>query len=288
MINMRYEHLGSLLAAFLLLQVTGCGEPSPDPDGLIMYIKKARVGDKVRRLWPEGQQYANAVMKADSEYRKTMEGLHNLRTPESLWKADDKKWRDKEALEKAIQTLDELTTIEAASKCEETFKALGHEIANPPTGVDAADVWDALAYRGEDLKEIYASRPSLLVLAGQHKKLLKTVQQHAGSFDTGTDKKGLTFVDKEPNAAVLDAKRHVQEAIDAYQQKYRKYVEDGLEDANRRLDELKEKKEELKAAKQGGRAKRDLEYRIDYQMARRKMYETEIKRFKKGGQKPSE
>ena len=81
----RARELGILLVVGALMTTVGCGQREPDPDELILYIKNARVGGKVRQQWPEGQQYLDAVMRADAQYRRAVTGLLDLRTPAGLW-----------------------------------------------------------------------------------------------------------------------------------------------------------------------------------------------------------
>ncbi|MHC4219533.1 MAG: hypothetical protein ACYSU7_13900, partial [Planctomycetota bacterium] len=84
----RDRALGVLLVVGALITTVGCGHREPDPDEVILYIKNARVGGGVRQQWPEGQQYLDAVMRADSEYRNVVTGLLDLRTPAGLWGTD--------------------------------------------------------------------------------------------------------------------------------------------------------------------------------------------------------
>jgi hypothetical protein len=98
----RVRALGVLLVVGALITTVGCGQREPDPDEVILYIKNARVGGKVRRQWPEGQQYLDTVMRADARYRRAVTGLLDLRTPAGLWITDDARWRDPDAVKQAL------------------------------------------------------------------------------------------------------------------------------------------------------------------------------------------
>ena len=155
----RARELGVLLVVGALIATLGCGQREPDPDELVLYIKNARVGGKVRRQWPQGQQYVNAVMMADARYRRAVTGLLDLRTPAGLWKTDDDRWRDQDAVNGALDALNTLLTDGAATERADALKALADAVGQPPSDVDTRRVWSALVWEGQDIRKIGASLP---------------------------------------------------------------------------------------------------------------------------------
>jgi hypothetical protein len=287
----RARALGALLVVGALLTTVGCGQREPDPDELILYIKNARVGGKVRRQWPEGQQYLDAVMRADARYRRALTGLLDLRTPAGLWKADDGKWRDQDAVKRALDARNQLLTDVAANERANALEALTAAVGQPPSDVDPQQVWAALAWEGQDIQKIDTLLPALLELAKQHVALFELVQKHQDAFDQAKGKGGLTYSDAAAQEAVLSAHAALQEVIDAHQRDCQAIVLAGFDDAERQLKALTEKKGTLKASTdntQKRRKLRALEDRIDYQMARRKHFEDHKKELTKRDSAPGE
>jgi hypothetical protein len=279
----RARALGILLVAGALLTTVGCGQREPDPDELILYIKNARVGGKVRRQWPQGQQYLDAVMRADARYRRAVAGLLDLRTPAGLWKTDDARWRDQESVTAALDALNGLSTDDAATERANALEALTAAVGQPPSEVDPQQVWAALAWEGQDIQKIDPSLPALLVLAAQHVALLELVQAHQDAFDQAKGKSGLAFSDAAAQDAVLSAHATLQAVIDAHQRDVEARVLAGFDDANGQLEALALEKETLKASADDGqdrKKRRALEDRVDYQMARRKHFGDLKKDFK--------
>jgi hypothetical protein len=279
----RARALGVLLVVGALITTVGCGQREPDPDEVILYIKNARVGGKVRRQWPEGQQYVDAVMGADARYRRAVTGLLDLRTPDGLWNTDDASWRDPDAVKQALDALNTQLTDGAAGERANASEALTAAVEQPPSDVDPEQVWAALAWDGQDLQKIDTSLPALLELARQHAALLELVQTHQDAFDQAEGKTGLTFSDAAAHEVVLSAHATLQEVIDAHQREFEAMVLAGLDDAEVQLEALAQEKETLKASiddSQRRKKLRALEDRIDYQMARRKHFEDQKKEFK--------
>ncbi|MHC5006904.1 MAG: hypothetical protein ACYTGF_06045 [Planctomycetota bacterium] len=280
----RARELGILLVVGALITTIGCGQREPDPDEVILYIKNARVGGKVRRQWPQGQQYLDAVMRADARYRRAVTGLLDLRTPAGLWKTDDDQWRDQEAVTQALDALQGLSTDGAATERANAYEALTAAVGQPPADVDPEQVWAALAWEGQDIQKIDTSLPAMLVLAKQHVVLLELVQKHQDAFDEAKGKGGLTYSDAAAQDVVLSAHATLQSVIDAHQREFEAMVLAGFADAERQLEAVTRDKEALKASAddpQKRKKLRALEDRIDYQMARRKYFEDHKKRFKK-------
>jgi hypothetical protein len=279
----RARALGVLLVVGALITTVGCGQREPDPDEVILYIKNARVGGKVRRQWPDGQQYLDTVMRADARYRRAVTGLLDLRTPAGLWITDDARWRDPDAVKQALDARNQLLTDGAARERANALEALTAAVGQPPSDVDPEQVWAALAWEGQDLQKIDTSLPALLELARQHVALLELVQKHQDAFDQANGKTGLTFSDAAAQETVLSAHATHQEIIDAHQREFEAMVLAGFDDAEGQLEALAREKETLKASiddSQRRKKLRALEDRIDYQMARRKHFEDHKKEFK--------
>ncbi|MHC4101553.1 MAG: hypothetical protein ACYSW1_11815 [Planctomycetota bacterium] len=280
----RARRLGILLAIGALLTTVGCGQREPNPDELVLYIKSARVGGKVRRQWPEGQQYLDTVLRADAVYRRAVTGLLELRTPTGLWETDDGRWRDPDAVTQALDARNQLLTDGAATARASALETLTAAVGQPPSGVDPVQVWAALAWDGQEIQEIETSLPALLELARQQVALLELVQRHQDSFDQAEGRTGLTYSDAAAQDAVLSAHAALQAIIDANQRDFEAYVLAGFDDAEGRFEALTQEKQALKAAPdapQKQKKLRALEDRIDYQMARRKHFEDHKKDLKK-------
>jgi hypothetical protein len=223
-------------------------------------------------------------MRADARYRRAVTGLLDLRTPAGLWKTDDARWRDQDAVKQALDALQGLSTDDAATERANALEALTAAVGQPPSNVDPGQVWSALAWEGQDIQKIGTSLPALLVLAGQHVVLLELVQKHQDAFDQAEGKTGLTFRDAAAQEAVLSADATLQEVIDAHQREFEAMVLAGFDDAEGQLEALAQEKDALKASTddpQKRKQLRALEDRIDYQMARRKYFENHKKRFTK-------
>jgi hypothetical protein len=259
-----------------LITTVGCGHREPDPDEVILYIKNARVGGGVRQQWPEGQQYLDAVMRADSEYRNVVTGLLDLRTPAGLWGTDDARWRDQEAVEQALDALNTQLTDDAAGARAQALEALTAAVGEPPSDVDPEQVWAALAWDGQDIQQIDILLPALLELARQQVALLELVQEHHDAFDQAEEKTGLAFSDAAAQEAVLAAHATVQVVIDAHQRQFAAMVLADYEDAEGQIEALNQEKETLKASADDPQKRKNLralEDRIDYQVARRRYLE---------------
>jgi hypothetical protein len=223
-------------------------------------------------------------MRADAQYRRAVTGLLDLRTPAGLWKTDDARWRDQDAVNGALDALNTLLTDGAATERANALKALTAAVGQPPSDVDPRHVWSALVWEGQDVRKIGASLPALLVLAKQHVALLELVQKHRDAFDQAKGKRGLAFSDTAAQDAVLSAHATLQEVIDAHQRDVEVMVLAGFDDAEDQLEALAQEKETLKASAddpQNRKKRRALEDRVDYQMARRKHFEDLKREFPK-------
>jgi hypothetical protein len=99
----------ALLVLIAACAAAGCRpQLQPDPDAVLYYFRNARVQGEVKRVWPEGQQYVDAVLKADGKLQKELGKLGPWQSPESLWPRDDPQWRDPNAVKKQIGELTKL------------------------------------------------------------------------------------------------------------------------------------------------------------------------------------
>ena len=202
MIRQPATHLigvGIILAACL----TGGCRPrlSPSDDAIVEYLRNARVHGKVRRVWPQGQEYVNAVLKADAELQKELKPLRELAVPDALWPHDDARWQDELECAAAARKL-----VEHCEARQPTRRALlgklGEAIEKTPGDLDltAANakaafvdrVWEALAILDVDLRNGDVIR-DLEEVAARHLELIRAVQGCAGDFDA--DRPGLNFKD---------------------------------------------------------------------------------------------
>lgn len=274
--------VGMLVAATLL----GCSQREPDAEELSRYFKNARVDGKVRMQWPAGQEYANAVLAADADYRKTLEEWLAAYNGEYLWSGDAAEWFNKFDVQARLKTLDEMLSDQAAEKREKALAALQAAIEDVPEGLFddpqkeqafIASVWDGLEYHHMDIRHL---ADEIEPIVRQHKLL------YARALDAA---KKLGETEQKPRFDEV-----VAEYFDL-QMKLLSLRDDEIElakaeitDAKAEILALKTVKEALKKEMKT-RETTDFDYerlasiedRIDYQMARRKHYEGQLKQLTK-------
>jgi len=156
------------LCLLVLLASAGCRPKLPvDPDGILYYLRNARVQGEVRRLWPEGQRYVDSVLRADAQLMKELNALLTWQRPDNLWPPDDPRWQDTAALSKTLETLRELVAKSASRQAR--LENLKSRVSAVPPDLPAErqagfveEVWQALALIGPGLgKDVRAALPEL-------------------------------------------------------------------------------------------------------------------------------
>lgn len=170
--------VSTVLILGIFTGLSGCGEPPPDDEQLMLYLKNARVGGKVRRQWSDGQEYVDAVLAANAEYLETLEPLIAVRHGEYLWPRDTDKWLDRATIEKRIAELDKILADDAARERFEALQALEKAVTDVPAGLFKDDgrtqifidavFMQGLKWRGADPRMLEAD---LAALAAEHKML---------------------------------------------------------------------------------------------------------------------
>lgn|GEM_PF-1600971 len=279
--------LGTVLSVCL---VGGCQpKQPPSEDAILYYLRNARLlhfrtgrsDGKVRRLWPEGQEYVNAVLKADAELQNKLKPLRELDDVVSLWASEDPRWRDEKGIHEQLKTLIEHVKGHKSER-EARLVKLGEVIEQTPVDLKltvsrvrfVARVWEALAIDGVDLRE-GAIITRLEESAAARLRLCRAIEAHLGDFDP--DRTGLRFkdasyqqeIDRHYNAVhelLLEHRdaflRYAEnllvvieprlKTIDKRQEKYeyeyltnrRAYLRDELEAVSKKLQALIEKAEE--------------------------------------------
>ncbi len=106
---MNGKRLIPVLAIALLAQLGlngGCRPELPaDKEAVLRYLRAARINGEVRRLWPEGQAYVDAVLKADADLTKTYASLLAYADVRQLWSRDNPQWCDADAVQKKADEL---------------------------------------------------------------------------------------------------------------------------------------------------------------------------------------
>ncbi len=150
-----------LLPAVALAPLSGCAKREASAEDAIFYVQNARAGARVRALWPAGQAYINAVLAADSAYRRAIAPLQSAADMRSLPSAGDGSWARKDALAAEAESLRQALAPEAAEARAEALAALDAAIRALPAGMAQTDrersefidaMWDALTIRGKDIR----------------------------------------------------------------------------------------------------------------------------------------
>ncbi len=279
----------TLVAMAALSVLTGCGERPPDTDELVLYIRNARVGGKVRRQWSAGQAYLDKVLQADSRARAALAPFIKLAAPASLPKLDAANWRSISDVEKRLTAVDDLFSDKSARERQKLLDELAAavtELPGAPTrlfptraaGMAFADsVWDALRWEDADIRE---AEDELRPFAERHRLWLATLRQQAAVLkEKGSAASAADLHDAAQQLATAYATS--QTALHTRRQAADEAARRGFADAEARLADLRAEKEALRRQfKERPKTDEDtrrlgwIEDRIDYEMARRKKHET--------------
>lgn len=244
---MKRTQAGLLVAGLLVVPAIGCNfEPDPSADAILYYLRSARVHGKVRRCWPAGQQYVDAVLKADAALMREYGQLAEWLSPESLWHTDDPQWRSRDALRERADVLREV--IEGHRPLREQYlRDLSEAVGNvpPDLGFDSAArqqfvdaVWDALKILGRDWHESLADAEAA---ARMHLDLIEAVMACAGSFDP--QGQGLAFTDSACQKRVADLYSRLRTTLDAFRGNLLDYAEAVLAETDRALENLDKRRQ---------------------------------------------
>ena len=253
MTKRRATLLTSVCALLAGCLANGCRpELSPSEDAVLYYFRNARLlhyrtevaEGQVRRVWPEGQKYVNAVLKADAALQKKLKPLRDLDDPASLWTREDPRWRDAKQVAKQVGTLVMLVEAEQAERATLLDK-LGKAIEQTPAGLDfatpnakagfIAKAWDALALYGISLRR-GAIIESLEESVGAHGRLFRAVQASAGDFDP--DQPGLSFKDAGRQQEIDRHYDAVHVCLRAHRERFLIFAEEQLVLSGLRLNEI--------------------------------------------------
>jgi len=180
----------------------GCSPPPPSEDAILYYIRNARVRGPVRRAWPAGQKYLDAIMKHDAALQQEVRPLAAVTTLESLWPKSDPRWQDRGALETQVKGLEKLLAPTGGGKeaRDRELRDLQQAVEAVPAGLTfdtperkaafGGKVWDALAVRYVPLAEYVAD---LEAAVQARLDLYWTVLLAADDFDAA--RPGLWFKD---------------------------------------------------------------------------------------------
>ncbi len=98
-----------LLVAMVIAAVslTGCGpELQPDKETLLAYVRSASVNGKVKRLWPDGQAYADKVLSARVKLNAELKPLEDYAAPLNILHRLHPDWRKADKLSTGIKEMD--------------------------------------------------------------------------------------------------------------------------------------------------------------------------------------
>jgi hypothetical protein len=231
----------SFVALFLCGLSAGCRPKlEPDEDAVLSYLRNARVGGEVRRVWPEGQRYIDSLLAVDAKLLKAIGQLEPFGLAESLWHRDDPRWRDEKLLAGRIEKLVELLREEKSETKEnkdpahekkppgkadraellaQWSKAIGEAPAGLSDPATTARVEEALAlegmYRGMSIREAIST---LEAFAGAHLALLQAVAAVGDGFDP--DGEGLALAEGTDGAEIdrmyRDLSARLSQRLDAF------------------------------------------------------------------------
>jgi hypothetical protein len=182
--------------------IFGCSPPPPSEDAILYYLRNARVRGPVRRAWPAGQKYLDAIMKHDAALQQELRQLTGVTTRESLWPKSDPRWQDRSALETQVKDLEKLVAPTGSVKeaRDRELRALQQAVEAVPAGLTfetlerkaafVSKVWDALAVRHVPLIEYVAD---LEATVQARLDLYRAVLLAADDFDPA--RPGLWFKD---------------------------------------------------------------------------------------------
>ncbi|MCH7812690.1 MAG: hypothetical protein IID40_01590 [Planctomycetes bacterium] len=182
------------LACLMLGPMGGC-TPSgqPDENELLFYFRAVPIQGHVRRVWPDGQNYVDQVLKANAALRGEIDKLDEYAAVDSLWLTQDPRWRDQDQLLSRLDALNEAIDGRRPTRLR-LHRELGEAIAAIPDALNtdpsafAAAVFDAL--------DLPASADELAPYeraAAGHRELCEAVRAAAAGFDSAGA--GLKFAD---------------------------------------------------------------------------------------------
>jgi hypothetical protein len=274
-------------ALLALAAFAGCAQRPPDADELVNYVRNARVSGPVRKLWDAGQAYIDAVMKQDAAYRRATARLADLEVP--TWKADDSHWRDAAAVRARADGLAGLAEPDALQAREDAFAKVAEAVDAVPSGLDraavVARVWEALGYAPHTQATLDERHRALL---DAHLRVLGFVEQNAAAFRPASQ--GLVFEDEritrqvaEAHATLMSLQLQTREERLAEAKREETEAEKAIERAREDRRALRSQSSMWSRTAEQGRHLRAIDDEIDYQTARRKLFEAQRKRLEKAG-----
>ncbi len=304
------KYLSIGLGAFL---TAGC-RPQLEPDeGAILHcFRNARVHGDVRRVWPEGQQYVDAVLKADAKLQKELNPLRKLQFPQSLWSREDPRWRNKKDVADVAAALSELLNQKGADR-EELLGVLTQAVEEVPAALVSPaaheaglvqNVWHSLALEGtergvdlreamKELEEAVRARLALFEavakigsdfdseatgLSVENPTRQARIDQSYGELATRLDQHCEAFlVYAEAELIASAAKGKIKERNEReYQTNLRAYLRKGLAAVPKGLQNLKQRTEEEAREEASPATKAFLEGRIEQLENERKKMKTRV------------
>lgn len=225
-----------LLVIAAVAVATGCRpQLSPDPDAVLYYFRNARVQGEVKRVWPEGQDYVNAVLKGDGKLQAELNKLTTWRATESLWPSEDPRWNDTKQLAEQVDKLTKLIN-DGGAKREEALANLEKAIAALPASLklsptEAQDfigkVWQALALDGPGLGLDVRQAPAQYTAVAQaHLDLCRAVQESAGDFDPSAA--GLKFKDATRRESIDKTYAELAAQLQARREQFLQFADQAL------------------------------------------------------------
>lgn len=220
----------------------GCRpQQPPSEDVILYYLRKARVEGKVRRAWPAGQAYVDAVLKADAKLQRQLDPLRELCSTLSLWRPEDPRWREKKPCAQRMTSISELVEggernramllEQLAEAVDQVPDGLGLESAEAKNAF-VARVWEALVLGRLDLRTGQAVEP-LEAVGSAYLQLFRAVQDCADDFDPGNS--GLSFRTVACRQTVDRQYGALQQNLEAGREGFVRYAEQQLMELAPRL-----------------------------------------------------
>jgi hypothetical protein len=226
----------------------GCSlAPPPSEEGVLWYLRNARVEGRVRRIWPAGQAYVDRILSLDAELTRARARLAVWTADTSLWGKDDPRWADPEAIDAHLEELEEVLDGEAHARRQQLRKlseAIGEVPDSLPLGDAAAReafearVWAALAVDGVPLEDAVAELEALVARrrvlyeaarAGldeaQHAALLRSMIERRDRFIAYAAERLAEIASREQQIDKRDTRDEFDGLFDE-----RKYLRDALLD----------------------------------------------------------
>lgn len=285
-------------AAVAVSATAGCRpQLAPTEDGILYYVRNARLHGEVRRLWPAGQAYIDAVLKSDAKLRDALAPLLQLREPESLWSTDDPRWQDPEEVGAQVSEMQTLTD-EGSAKRRTALSALREAVEAVPASLNLSEdaeaafadrVWGVLALADARARvELREAIPALEETLRARLDLYRMVQGAAGSPDTkgteagGPDRASHPAIER-PHGDIEAALRENQASFiahaasvlaeqaaaapDRFAREHRNaeraYYRKGLEKIPKNLQNLIERTKKRLAGEESSSARKYLEQRVE-------------------------